>query len=420
MLGLINPQLERLPADQVLSDCTRRSSTVTAAHHQVTLDAPAKYNDSCSSSGDAGRPREVHCRADDVRLDVGDELLLRALEHDGVQRPLPQLPQLVHVRRLHQWSDAAAQPAAAGCRRRCCCCRRRLLLLEEACGDGNGARDSRDSATSASAASAASSATAPGIFEIRTYVIKPEHLTEYLQVCAETASVRRALNPGFLGLWVTEVGNLTNQVTHMYHYADYDARDATRAAMGKDGRWQDFLKATKPHLVSQLSEIFLPATTALRAAGITVPPAEHMKAMARASDAAKAALEAACDDASQAAAEASAAAAAQGVFEIRTYQLELGYNPIPKLVAHMEDGLPSKMASDTAKLGQLVFMGWSDVGKLNQFVELWRYPTCQDHIRVREAARTAVKWRETIGLIAPMVQMFDTRLVKSAACSPIK
>ena len=40
-----------------------------------------------------------------------------------------------------------------------------------------------------------------------------------------------------------------------------------------------------------------------------------------------------------------------GVFELRTYQLELGYNPIPKLIGHMADGLPSKLASDPGAAG---------------------------------------------------------------------
>ena len=53
-------------------------------------------------------------------------------------------------------------------------------------------------------------------------------------------------------------------------------------------------------------------------------------------------------------------------------------------------------------------------------MEVWRYPSFQDHIRVREAARTAIKWRETIGAIAPMVQMFETKLCIPATFSPLR
>jgi hypothetical protein len=37
------------------------------------------------------------------------------------------------------------------------------------------------------------------------------------------------------------------------------------------------------------------------------------------------------------------------VFEMRRYQLELGYNPVPKLIEHMSEGLPSKLAADEVR-----------------------------------------------------------------------
>ena len=57
-------------------------------------------------------------------------------------------------------------------------------------------------------------------------------------------------------------------------------------------------------------------------------------------------------------------------------------------------------------------MGSSDLGGLNQFVELWRYDTCEDHMKVRESARGAEAWKACIGKIAPMVQSFDTKLMR--------
>ena len=240
---------------------------------------------------------------------------------------------------------------------------------------------------------------------MRTYVVKPEHLDDYLRRCADTADVRRGLNPGFLGFWVTEIGGDVNEVTHVYAYDDYDHRDAVRRAMKDDPRWAAFIADTKPALVSQKSEMFMAATAAMKAAGIA-DPATHLREAAERSG-------------------GGVGGGGAGVYEIRTYQLELGYNPIPKLIGHMAEGLPSKLASDPgaavgASKGRLMFMGYSDVGKLNQFVEIWRYPSFQDHILVREGARTAAKWRETIQAIAPMVQMFDTRLVVPAECSPLQ
>ena len=61
-------------------------------------------------------------------------------------------------------------------------------------------------AASAESAAAVAPSALPGLFELRTYIAKPGALAGYLQMCADTASVRRAVNPGFLGMWVCETG----------------------------------------------------------------------------------------------------------------------------------------------------------------------------------------------------------------------
>ena len=200
--------------------------------------------------------------------------------------------------------------------------------------------------------------------------------------------------PGFLGFFRTDLGGDVNRVTHVYRYENYDDRDRVRAVMAHDAAWLQFLRASKPALRSQHSEIFLEAQQATAAAGL------GLNDMVRRA--------------------AQDGARTPGVFELRRYQLELGYKAIPTLVEHIARGLPSKMASDSEKKGELCGMFYSDVGKLNQFVELWRYDSMQDHIRVREAARGATQWRQAIGEVAPMVQMFDTQMLKPLGLSPMK
>jgi hypothetical protein len=256
-------------------------------------------------------------------------------------------------------------------------------------------RASHLSSTRASFASATVPST-QGIYEFRTYDVAPSLMSDYLKMCDDTAAVRKELNPGFLAFLVTDIGGDVNTITHVYRFENYDARDAIRAKMGADPRWSAFVTASKRLVTSQRSEIFLEASAATKAAGLNA------------------------NDWLRRAMEPNGTSRAPGVFELRRYQLELGYNPIPKLVELMAQGLPSKMASDTEKKSDLVWMGYSDVGKLNQFVELWRYDTFQDHIRVREAARSAKEWRACVNQIAPMVQMFDTQLMKPADFSPVK
>ena len=237
----------------------------------------------------------------------------------------------------------------------------------------------------------------PGIFEFRTHALHPSRVSEYLAACAEHAPTRARLDPGYVCSWRVSAGANPDEITHLHHYPDYDARDAAIAEMDADPAWNAFDAAAAPAVASRSSEIYLPAAACFAAAGVERAPV----------DAVRLATGAASVPGSPA---SSNPGAGRGVFEVRTYQLELGYNPIPKLVAHMTEGLPSKLASDPNRVGRLVGMFYSDVGGLNRFVEVWRYPSFQDHIRVREAARTAEKWRETIGAIAPMVQMFDTKL----------
>merc|ERR1712216_127447 len=180
-----------------------------------------------------------------------------------------------------------------------------------------------------------------GIYEVRTYDIEPSRLDEYLAMCADSANERKKVtNEGFVVFFGTELGGDAHEVTHVYRYDDYDARDDARNAMKRSETWTAFLKASKPMVRRQKSEIFLEATKATASAGME---ANDELRRAREGNGGR----------------------ADGVFE-------------------------------------------------------WRYDCYQDHIKAREAARSADAWRAAINEIAPMVQMFDTQLMRPAAASPIK
>ena len=72
--------------------------------------------------------------------------------------------------------------------------------------------------------------------------------------------------------------------------------------------------------------------------------------------------------------------------------------------------MPLKVAADSN--GELVFMGHTDVGSLNQVTELWRYPSTAASLRAREAARKAAEWRTAIGRVAGLAQRFTSRLMR--------
>eukprot|EP00798_Chlamydomonas_sp_ICE-L_P029606 gene29606-17888_t len=114
----------------------------------------------------------------------------------------------------------------------------------------------------------------------------------------------------------------------------------------------------------------------------------------------------------------SPAGGSKAIYELRHYQLHPGYEGVPKLVKASEKGLPHKVKSDPT--GQLAFFGYSEVGMLNTVIELWRYPSAQDCIKARQAARFVPEWRETIGAVTPGVQHFSSSFMKPVSFSPWK
>jgi hypothetical protein len=56
-----------------------------------------------------------------------------------------------------------------------------------------------------------------------------------------------------------------------------------------------------------------------------------------------------------------------------------------QLRAYISAGLPSKVEAD--KHGRLVLYAFTDVGPLNNVIELWRYPSMQGSLRARQASR---------------------------------
>ena len=95
--------------------------------------------------------------------------------------------------------------------------------------------------------------------------VKPGAMDAYLAACAAHAETRARLEPGFLGAFRTSTGGELNEITRVTHFADYDARDATSAAMRADPAWRAFCQDTESMLEKHTSEMYLPATPCLEA-----------------------------------------------------------------------------------------------------------------------------------------------------------
>ncbi|XP_018615098.1 protein NipSnap homolog 3B-like [Scleropages formosus] len=87
-------------------------------------------------------------------------------------------------------------------------------------------------------------------YELRTYQIKPEHNTAFLELVNEKIHLRTA-HSELLGFWTVEYGGY-NQVFHIWKYDSYAHKAAVRAAVASDPQWMEqCISKVLPMLTSQ-------------------------------------------------------------------------------------------------------------------------------------------------------------------------
>eukprot|EP01025_Chloroclados_australasicus_P034482 TRINITY_DN3521_c0_g1_i3.p1 TRINITY_DN3521_c0_g1~~TRINITY_DN3521_c0_g1_i3.p1 ORF type:complete len:259 (-),score=21.41 TRINITY_DN3521_c0_g1_i3:323-1099(-) len=231
-----------------------------------------------------------------------------------------------------------------------------------------------------------------GLIEIREYTIKPEYFASFLAVSQNYSDLRKQALP-FLGMFTCETGGILNRVIHFYYYEDLEVRDKVRGALARNEQWQNYLLETKPFVQKLESRLMKEASSCYAAANMPCcamftspePTSENE----------------------------------QPIYEMREYQLIPGYQTVPDMVQAFSKGLPDKLLSYPERQ-QCVFLGYSEVGTLNNFVELWRYNSCEDSIKARVVARSVQSWRDAIANVAPLTQTFKTAILKPTQFSPWK
>ena len=108
------------------------------------------------------------------------------------------------------------------------------------------------------------------------------------------------------------------------------------------------------------------------------------------------------------------------ILEYRRYNLKLGYDTVPKFLEFYRAGLPSKLgAPGTDPSTNLVTLLYSEVGRLNEVIEIWRHgdgiPAME---RSRVAARKAQEWRSAIAKIADLAVEFRSTIHQPLVAGP--
>ena len=238
------------------------------------------------------------------------------------------------------------------------------------------------------------SASVQPIIELREYKLHPAHVKPYLDATIASADVRKSLVPLRL-FTLPETGGVLNVPTHFYYYKNgLEERDICRAEQGKSQAWLDYLKVARPCVQEQKSTIFVEAPLVQKFSEIC----------------GLAEIPSFSDDSSS-----------QCIYEMRRYKLKLGYDTVPNMLKHYEDGLPSKLSSSGDPSSSLVSILYSEVGLLNEVIEIWRHGHGTSAMnRSRFAAREAKEWRTAIGNIAELAVEFSTTIHKPLSFSPFK
>ncbi len=242
------------------------------------------------------------------------------------------------------------------------------------------------------------------IVELREYNLNPSDAQVYIKTTTDGSDLRKSLTP-LRSFSMPETGGILNVATHIYYFeGGFDERNERRKSMGQNSDWKAYLDKVRPCMTNQKSTIFVEAPLVQemkgQVCGLAPGNAEKMLNTCRDSGGA---LNPDC------------------VIEFRKYQLKLGYDTVPNFLSLYGKGLPSKLsAPGTDPTTSLVTLLYSEVGRLNEVVEIWRHGSTCAMERSRVAARSASEWRNSIAEIANLSNVFTSTIHKPLSFSPLR
>ena len=110
------------------------------------------------------------------------------------------------------------------------------------------------------------------------------------------------------------------------------------------------------------------------------------------------------------------------ILELRRYHLNLGNDRVPKFLDYYAQGLPSKL-STLDPTSSLVTVLPSNVGRLNEVIEVWRHGngTLAMEESSRVAARAAPEWTRAIDkIMADLAIEFTCTIHRPMPFSPLR
>jgi hypothetical protein len=94
-------------------------------------------------------------------------------------------------------------------------------------------------------------------YELRTYDLMPDLITEYMSFMNETIEDREKRSPN-IGFWTPAQGD-PDKVVHLWAYRDFEHRMEARSGALTDSSWQKYLSQAQPIVRRQHSVLMVPA-----------------------------------------------------------------------------------------------------------------------------------------------------------------
>lgn len=213
------------------------------------------------------------------------------------------------------------------------------------------------------------------IHELRSYVLAPGRLDDYLAAAGGIGRKIRGDDYGKLeGHFCVEAGNL-DRLVHLWSYADFAERDRLRALLAKNARWADeFLSLLPPLVLLQESKMMAPVRP-LR------PPAPAPDGRAR------------------------------------VYELVTERTIVAKTRAWLDalDRAPPIRERHGANVG----LWQTTIGRLNEVVHLWAYPSRDAFAAARDALRADPEWRAWSEAHRALLAETESLVLRPSPMSPM-
>jgi hypothetical protein len=162
------------------------------------------------------------------------------------------------------------------------------------------------------------------LIELREYKLYPHMASYFCDQVNYTMKFRQSGLP-IRTFTLPESGGTLNVGTHSYYYGGgHEERDAMRAAQSARSGWRAFLAEATPCVAEAASSLYAEAKLVADFGLYGMAPATGPGVSEGGGV---------------------ATGAASSVYELRRYQLQLGYDTVPKFLKLFAAGLPSKLAA---------------------------------------------------------------------------